>query len=400
MDKVCGCIDSLVVTRSNSIYVFYTLQGEMSWRSDEVTDIMGWLDGYITRRYANWTQESHDAWQLLLEAAYRFHWNRNVRSIATRGPGFTLSTGTVFVPAMIADAWQMLVTAVNEGKLDGSVGPLRYDIVDIGRQVLMNLFADVYKIYAQTAQLYYKSNETTLVKEIELLGSTLIDILTDTDTLLATDINFLLGNWLEDARQSAPEGASQDVLDLIEFNARNQITMWGPSENIEDYAGKEWAGSVGTYYIQRWKIFIEEVTTSIQEKKPFNTTDYGNKRFQFEQSWDYEKTSYPTAPQGDTIEVANMIMKKYLRSKADLENSYTMMVNKTVDGNDLYGQTVSLWTNSTGQFAWFCDMNPNCAGFTTPGPGFKSSITSTKSSTDTTLYVKKNKVNVHSPGQQ
>ena len=363
---------------------------------------MGWLDGYITRRYANWTQESHDAWNLLLEAAYRFHWG-NVRSIATRGPGFTLSTDTAFIPAFIVDAWRMLVTAINEGKLDASVGPLRYDIVDIGRQVLMNLFADVYKIYAQAAQLYYQTRGVTLVKEIELLGSTLIDILTDADTLLATDINFLLGNWLEDARQSAPEGASQDVLDLIQFNARNQITMWGPSENIEDYAGKEWAGSVGTYYSQRWKIFIDEVTSSIQEATTFNQTDYNNKRFQFEQSWDYEKTSYPTTPQGDTIEVANMIMKKYLRSEADLENSYTMMVNKTVDGNNLYVQTVSLWTNSTEQFAWFCDMSPDCAGFTTPGPGFKMSVANVKSSPGTTLYVKKNKtdfLNAPSPGHQ
>ena len=363
----------------------------MSWRSEEVTDIMGWLDGYILRRYGSWTQESHDAWQLLLQAAYSFHWSWNIRSIATRGPSLTLSTDTQFIPAFLADAWRMLMTAVNDGKLDASVGPLRYDIVDIGRQILMDLFADVYKLYAQTAQLYYKSNDTTLVSEIKLLGTTLTDILTDLDMLLATDINFLLGTWLEDARQSAPDGASQDVLDLIEFNARNQITMWGPHENIEDYAGKEWAGSVGTYCVERWKIFIEEVTTSIQKKKPFNTTTYNNKRFQFEESWDYEKTSYPSTPQGDTIEVANMIMKKYFRSDAELESSYTMMVNKSVDGNYLYGQAISLWTNSTGQLAWFCDMNPSCAGFTIPGSGFRDSVSNGISSPGTTLYVKKDK---------
>lgn len=39
----------------------------MSWRSEEVMDIMDWLDGYVTRRYGNWTQESHDAWELLLQ---------------------------------------------------------------------------------------------------------------------------------------------------------------------------------------------------------------------------------------------------------------------------------------------------------------------------------------------
>ena len=385
--QVCVCVFVRV-----HVFMVVLLQGEMSWRSDEVTDIMGWLDGYITRRYGKWTQDSHDAWQLLLGAAYSFHWSWSIRSIATRGPSFTLSTDTSFVPGEIADAWMMLVTAVNKGNLDASVGPLRYDIVDIGRQVLMNLFDDVYKLYAQTVQLYYKSKDSTLVKEIDILASTLIDILKDADTLLATDVNFLLGTWLEDASQSAPDNASQDVLDVIQFNAKNQITMWGPKENVEDYAGKEWAGCFGTYYIQRWMIFIDAVSASIRENKPFNTTDYNNRRFLFEQSWGYENTTYPITVKGETIEVAKSIMKKYLRSGADLKNSYTMIVNKTVNGNDVYGQTVSLWTKSTGQFAWFCDSNPDCVGFTTPGPTFKSSVANIESSPGTVLYVKKNKV--------
>ena len=363
----------------------------MSWRSEEVKDIMGWLDGYITRRYGGWAQESHDTWELLLDSAYRFHWSWNIRSIASRGPSLSLTTDTSFNPGNIATAWATLVNAVNDDKLDASIGPLRYDIVDIGRQVLMNLFTDVYNMYTQTVNLYYKSKDvdTALVKEIDFLASTMIDILTDLDALLATDINFLLGNWLEDARQSAPVNASQVILDLIEFNARNQITMWGPHQNIEDYAGKEWAGVVGTYYIPRWKLFIDAVSKSIQEKKPFNATEYGNKRFQFEQSWGYEMTKYPTAPQGDTIEVANSIMKKYLRDEDDIKNNYEIMTDEGVEGNDLYGQPIHLWTNSTAQFAWFCDQNPDCAGFTLPDLTFKSSVAGAKLIPGSMLFVKK-----------
>lgn len=29
---------------------------------------------------------------------------------------------------------------------------------------------------------------------------------------------------------------------LYEYNARNQITLWGPDGQIKDYANKQWAG--------------------------------------------------------------------------------------------------------------------------------------------------------------
>ena len=363
----------------------------MSWRSEEVTDIMGWLDNYITRRYGDWTMESHDAWQMLLDAAYHIHWSWNIRSIASHGPSLTLSSDTSFNPGKIGYSWKLLVEAVNDKMLDASVGPLRYDIVDIGRQVLTNLFADVYKLYTSTFLYYSKTNDSSLVNDIELLGSTLVDILNDLDTLLATDVNFLLGNWLLDAERSAPPNSSADVVKLIHFNARNQITMWGPHENIEDYAGKEWAGLVGTYYVGRWKLFVEAVSDSIKEKKPLNMTEYGDKRFLFEQSWDNQLTSYPSMPTGDTIEVANAILKKYFHDEPT-ENGYTVMVDRAVEGNELYGQPIALWANSTEQFMWFCDLNPDCAGFSLPNLSFKNSLHGAKFSPGSILFVKKNKV--------
>lgn len=371
--------------------VLFILQGEMSWRSGEVHDIMGWLDGYIMRRYGGKSLESHIAWQMLLDAAYRFQWTWSIRSIASHGPSFTLSSDTSFNPGKIADAWRLLVIAVNTKNLDASVGPLRYDIVDIGRQVLVNLFHDVYKLYTGTFLLYNKTGDVSLVTNINLLGSTMLDILKDLDTLLATDVNFLLGNWLLDAKESAPDNASQDVLKLIEFNARNQITMWGPHENIEDYAGKEWAGVVGTYYMGRWQLFVKSISDSIMEKKRFNLTEFGEKRFQFEQSWDYETTTFPTKPVGDTIEVANSILKKYFRDEDSFKDSYIVMVDEDIKGNDLYGQSVALWTNSTEQIMWFCDINPMCAGFSLPDLSFKSSVGDATFAPGSMVFVKNKK---------
>jgi len=83
------------------------------------------------------------------------------------------------------------------------------------------------------------------------------------DTLLASDSNYLLGNWINDARKTAPTNSSKNVVDNLEFNARNQITMWGKG-NIEDYASKEWAGLVGDYYLTRWKMFTSYVLDVVQ----------------------------------------------------------------------------------------------------------------------------------------
>ena len=60
---------------------------------------------------------------------------------------------------------------------------------------------------------------------------------------LATNRYFLLGVWLEDAK-AIPVGDqdTKEVSELYEFNARNQITLWGPNGEILDYATKQWSG--------------------------------------------------------------------------------------------------------------------------------------------------------------
>ena len=59
----------------------------------------------------------------------------------------------------------------------------------------------------------------------------MVELLEDMETLLATNENFLLGNWLK-AAKSIP-GASSDDQKLYQYNARNQITLWGPNGEIK-----------------------------------------------------------------------------------------------------------------------------------------------------------------------
>ncbi len=69
------------------------------------------------------------------------------------------------------------------------------------------------------------------------------------DTLLNTDVNFLVGVWIENAKALA----SPSEVPLFSYNARNQITLWGWEGEINSYASKHWAGLMADYYgTARW----------------------------------------------------------------------------------------------------------------------------------------------------
>ena len=77
----------------------------------------------------------------------------------------------------------------------------------------------------------YKKGDWQFVHEY---GEVFIDLLKDLDIILQTNKNFMLGPWLESAKNLA---TTFDEKVNYEFNARNQITLWGPDGQILDYAG-------------------------------------------------------------------------------------------------------------------------------------------------------------------
>ena len=84
-------------------------------------------------------------------------------------------------------------------------------------------------------------------------GLVFIDLLKDIEEILSTNKNFLLGPWLESAKALATNDEEKKI---YEFNARNQITLWGPNGEILDYAGnyrhvKSQASSVKSDHFER-----------------------------------------------------------------------------------------------------------------------------------------------------
>jgi alpha-N-acetylglucosaminidase len=61
----------------------------------------------------------------------------------------------------------------------------------------------------------------------------MVDLLRDMEVLLASDRHFLLGPWLKDAVSWA--GSKEEEM-LLQWNARNQITIWGPEGEVRGCA--------------------------------------------------------------------------------------------------------------------------------------------------------------------
>jgi alpha-N-acetylglucosaminidase len=127
---------------------------------------------------------------------------------------------------------------------------------------------------------------------------------------LSTHEDFLLGPWIESAKSAAN---SSDEEKQFEYNARNQITLWGPRGEIMDYANKQWSGVVSKFFAPRWQLFINYLNETLLNGEAFNQTFISEKMFkEVEEPFTFDRSKFPVEPEGNTVEVARAIHKKWL----------------------------------------------------------------------------------------
>ncbi|PNF41381.1 hypothetical protein B7P43_G14430, partial [Cryptotermes secundus] len=129
-----------------------------------------------------------------------------------------------------------------------------------------------------------------------------LNLLADLNVLLGSNKDFLLGRWLKAAKAL---GTTAQEKQLYEYNARNQITLWGPRGEIVDYANKQWAGVVSHYFLPRWNLFLNALNTSLVTGTPFDQARTTQWIFtEVEELFVLDTTTFPTSPEGDSIAIA------------------------------------------------------------------------------------------------
>ena len=284
--------------------VLYQLMLENVW-TDQPIDIGSFLKDYIRQRYGAYDKTLDNAWELLAGSVYQGGLTEGgPESIITARPTLDSSnkwarTKLDYNPQELVEAWELFVSAApafknNEG--------FTYDLVDITRQVLANYASDLQQKISQA----FRQKDLPRFKQYSQEFITLMD---DLDDLLATKPDFLLGRWLEQARNN---GVTRTEKDQYEKNARNLITLWGDQQSpLHDYSCRQWSGLIRGFYKPRWITFFRQLQQSLDAgyAPGFEAIDSIIRQQEWEWVLNHEK--YPTEPTGDPVETVNSIYKRY-----------------------------------------------------------------------------------------
>lgn len=183
----------------------------------------------------------------------------------------------------------------------------KHDLVDAIRQMAQN---KIDSLFTEVIDSYHNKNRTRL----KYLSKSFEEIMLDLDEILQTSEPFLLGKWINNSKILASNQVEEQI---FEFNARNQITLWGPNGQIVDYAIKQWAGMMSDYCWPRWKIFLDELAASLRKKNfKYNEKKCKEKIFkQVEQPFGVDNKEYIGEANGDTIALARDFYNKWNGTK-------------------------------------------------------------------------------------
>lgn len=269
--------------------IMYDLLLDQAWSITPI-DTDKYFSNWVTTRYSgshDVPSSIYDAWEIMRTTVYN---NTNLASSATSKSIFGLEpniSGLVnrtgrhptminYDPNVLIQAWHSIFTASIENILLWENPAYLHDLVDITRQVIANEFI---LSYTNLVDLYL--SRSAHISTIASAGCRLFTLLETLDLILDTNENFRLDTWTDRARAWAIHNSS--IADLYEYDARNQVTLWGPKGEIGDYASKDWSGLIRYYYKPRWEIFVRYLQANPLES--YNATALHSEMLRFELGW-------------------------------------------------------------------------------------------------------------------
>jgi alpha-N-acetylglucosaminidase len=300
--------------------LYYDLAFEMPFHQHEI-DPKPWIKNYLMRRYGKEVDAMDYMAELLLDGPYKQGTNgtENSSIIAARpalevkksGPnaGFSIP----YDAKSLVRLWKLLLKERSLQKSDG----YRFDVMDIGRQVLSNLGQEIHK---EAIKSYKEGNEKNFIKH----STRFLGLLKDVDMLLGSRSDFNFNTWLAAAQAQAD---NEEEKALYTYNASLLVTWWGGDKepSIFDYSWREWNGLIGDYYYGRWKLFYDMLGQSLKKGVPYEeeglkmvhgreslrANAFYNQLADWESVW-IKKAKKPVAPTfGKELTYAQNLLSKY-----------------------------------------------------------------------------------------
>lgn len=285
--------------------VLYDALFELPWRAEVSAD--EWLTEYVKARYgAEGCEEAEQAWKLLGRSVYdcRTGQQGTTEPVICARPSLTVNSVSTWSTARISydkeDVIRAAACLLQTGRqLDGV--NYRYDLVDVVRQAV----TDRANGLLQQVKAAYDAGDR---QDFLYRKDCFLQLILDQNRLLATCPEFRLGRWTQMARSVTDEaaGAAGDK-DWMEWNARTQITVWGPRSSannggLHDYSNREWNGLLKDFHYERWKTYFDCLANGTQQP------DW----FAVEEAWtrDFNK-QYTAGAEGDAVRVAQELFDRY-----------------------------------------------------------------------------------------
>jgi len=281
---------------------------ENSWRST-APDLGPWLADYSLRRYGTQNASVEQAVEILADTVYNPPASRlelPINSVVCARPSLNpdqrartwASTQLFYDAKRLVNGWKFLLDAAPDAKASDGY---RYDLADVGRQVLANT-AGVYNRQIIDA---YQARDTNALR---VLSDKMLGLIRDLDELAGTRREFLLGVWLEDARRW---GANREEKNRYEQDARELLTTWTSSDSVTDYANRQWNGLLGEFYYHRWQMWLAALNDSLAKGVPLNESAERQKIRDWELAWTRRHDSFSAKPRGDVIAISGRLFAKY-----------------------------------------------------------------------------------------
>lgn len=282
--------------------VVYDLALQTAW-SDTIPSVDHLLRQYIWYRYGTWNDDLYRAWQLLANSVYgefEVKGEGTYESVFCARPSLHVTSVSTWGPKKMQYQPEKLLQALVLFRkaavhFKGSE-TYEYDLVDLARQVMAN---NARNVYNQVVHAYNEKDSLALNR----YSSTFLHLIDLQDSLLSTNKFFLLGKWLQAARQYGEN--EQDQRQAL-VNARTLISYWGPDDattRLHDYANKEWAGLLKQYYAPRWRAFFAMLAGQLRGEEP-QTPDF----FSMERTWAMNGGDEVMQPKGDYLLMVDSVI--------------------------------------------------------------------------------------------